>query len=80
MKSGEKLIATFAIGIGLGAVLGILFAPSKGSETRRRIKKGAEEYYARAGEAVDELKEILLRKGEEVLEKLESVEPEENEV
>ena len=56
MKSAEKVIISFAAGVGLGAILGVLFAPNKGTETRRRIKANAEEYYTKAGEMIDEIK------------------------
>lgn len=37
MNNSGKIIAAAAAGIAAGAVLGILFAPNKGSETRKKI-------------------------------------------
>jgi gas vesicle protein len=37
MNTSGKILAAVAAGIAAGAVLGILFAPDKGSETRRKI-------------------------------------------
>ena len=48
MESG-KTAAGVLLGIGVGALLGILFAPSKGTKTRKRIMNKGNNY-------VDELK------------------------
>ncbi|MBL0146256.1 MAG: YtxH domain-containing protein [Chitinophagaceae bacterium] len=37
MNTSGKILASVAAGIAAGAVLGILFAPDKGIETRRKI-------------------------------------------
>jgi gas vesicle protein len=51
MSSGKIVLGVLA-GVAAGALLGILFAPDKGSETRKKIsKKGAE--------TIDDLKEQL---------------------
>ena len=39
MNKTGKILTAFAVGAAAGAVLGILFAPDKGSETRRKINE-----------------------------------------
>lgn len=39
MNTSGKILAAVAAGIAAGAVLGILFAPDKGSETRKKINE-----------------------------------------
>jgi gas vesicle protein len=43
MDSGKILLGAMA-GVALGATLGILFAPSKGSDTRKKISRKSNEY------------------------------------
>jgi gas vesicle protein len=47
-----KLIGALLVGAAIGGVLGILFAPDKGSETRKKIAN-------KAGELTDPFKEKL---------------------
>ena len=51
MSSG-KIVLGFLAGAAAGALLGILFAPDKGTETRKKIVEKGEDY-------VDEVKEKL---------------------
>jgi gas vesicle protein len=39
MNNTTKILTAFVIGAVAGGVLGILFAPDKGSETRRKINE-----------------------------------------
>jgi gas vesicle protein len=69
MSSGKVLLGVLA-GVAAGALLGILFAPDKGWNTRKRIvKKG--EYYADAiKEKMDELLTNISEKINEVKEEV----------
>jgi gas vesicle protein len=49
MSSGKILLGVLA-GVAAGALIGILFAPDKGSETRKKIVEKGEDY-------VDDIKE-----------------------
>lgn len=39
MNTTAKILSAFAVGAASGILLGVLFAPDKGSETRKMIRK-----------------------------------------
>lgn len=39
MSKNSNILTTFIAGAAVGAVLGILFAPDKGSETRKKVSE-----------------------------------------
>jgi gas vesicle protein len=59
--SAKKVLLGTLIGMGTGAVLGVLFAPDKGSATRKRLSKQGSRYVGAlkdtASEYVDTLEE-----------------------
>jgi gas vesicle protein len=59
MANSGKLVAALLLGAAAGATLGVLFAPDKGSETRRRIADRASEL----GDGIND----RLNKGKEML-------------
>jgi gas vesicle protein len=61
--STSKVIMGFLVGAAVGGALGILLAPDKGSETRRRIKeKGVD-----IGDSISELGETIKDKVNEMV-------------
>ncbi|NII27823.1 YtxH domain-containing protein [Pseudoflavitalea sp. X16] len=62
MNNTSKILAAFAIGAAAGAIAGILLAPDKGSETRRKLgeegKKLAEGFKRKCKEAGNQFDEI----------------------
>jgi gas vesicle protein len=53
-------------GVAAGALLGVLFAPDKGWNTRKRIYKKADEYVDGLREKFDEFLDTISEKMEEV--------------
>ncbi len=43
MKDSKKIVAAAAIGLLAGFILGLLFAPDKGDETRKKMGKKSDE-------------------------------------
>lgn len=59
MNKGKALLGVLA-GIAAGAALGVLFAPDKGSNTRKSLTKKSEDFADAINDAIDaKLKEIL---------------------
>lgn len=67
MNSGKVLLGVLA-GVAVGAVLGILFAPDKGWNTRKRISKKGEELVEDLKEKFDEFLESVSAKVDDVKE------------
>jgi gas vesicle protein len=64
MGSGKLLLGVLA-GVAAGAVLGILFAPAKGSDTRKKIAKKGEDFTEGLKEKFDEFLKDISGKYEE---------------
>jgi gas vesicle protein len=58
-KDGGLSAGWFLAGLGLGALLGVLYAPKSGRETREDLARGAREAKERAGELVERGREQL---------------------
>ncbi|MBK7376670.1 MAG: YtxH domain-containing protein [Ferruginibacter sp.] len=62
MKNSSKILVALAAGVAAGAVLGILFAPGKGSDTRKKIvdegKKMTDDVKHKFGKGMEKLNEL----------------------
>jgi len=67
MSSGKVFLGVLA-GLAAGAMLGILFAPEKGSVTRKKMSKKTEDYAAGLKEKFNEFLDDISEKFEEVKE------------
>src|ERR1035437_9014120 len=67
MSSGKVLLSILA-GVAVGAVLGVLFAPDKGWNTRKRIAKKGEDHAEDLREKFEEFLDSISEKVDEVKE------------
>lgn len=68
--TGPNFIVGFILGAAAGAVIGLLYAPKPGRETRTLLKERAEEAREKASEAAEKAKEAAARAEKRVEEKL----------
>ena len=65
------------LGLGVGVGLGLLFAPQKGSETRKALKKKLDELYDKVKEVdPSEVKENIVKKINEIKKELDDLDKE----
>lgn len=66
MNDNTKVVAALLAGLAAGAALGILFAPSKGSETREKINDSLKDL----GEALKERSEEQIAQVSDIADKV----------
>lgn len=66
--STSKLVSGILVGAAAGAVLGLLFAPDKGCETRKKIRQGADDLVSNLKNKVGSLKQTVTDRFEEATE------------
>jgi len=70
MSNKSDSLITLVLGLGLGAVAGILLAPDKGENTRKKIAKSTGEFADETRKKVDEVSKDLSKKGSELKEEI----------
>jgi len=65
MSTSKVLLGVLA-GVAVGAIAGILFAPDKGSATRKKISKKSHDYAEGLGQKFNEFIESITKKFEKV--------------
>lgn len=59
--SSSKVLVGFLAGAAVGALAGILFAPDKGSDTRKKIAGKADSLKSSFSDFIDDLKKTYLK-------------------
>ena len=72
MSSGKVLLGVLA-GLAAGALVGILFAPEKGSVTRKKMSKKTEDFVDGLKEKFNEFLDDISEKFEEVKEEVSDI-------
>ena len=56
MNTTGKILTATAVGVAIGGLLGVLFAPDKGIETRKKISERGKKIAETAKEKLDQFK------------------------
>ena len=73
MKNNDKILIALATGLFVGGVLGVLFAPNEGKETRKRIADAEKKLNKSIKETVNRGKEKFSDLKDGVKEKIEAL-------
>lgn len=73
MTNANKIMTALAAGVAIGGVLGILFAPDKGENTRRKIADNSKKFTDTIRDKVNEGKEKLSGIRNNVRERVDSI-------
>ena len=57
MKNTSKILIALGAGVAIGGLLGVLFAPAKGNETRKKISEGGKKLVDRFNKQMKEGKQ-----------------------
>ena len=83
--SAERFFAGFIVGGALGALTGLLLAPSSGEKTRKMISKKTSEVKSKAEDSLHDIQsrtetivDEIQQKGDELLSKVQSLLPSSN--
>jgi gas vesicle protein len=75
MNSSKVALGVLS-GVAIGAIAGLLFAPAKGSKTRKRILNTGKEYVDNFKEKFEDLSQELTNKYENILSEINAVDSE----
>jgi gas vesicle protein len=70
MKNTSKILVALGAGLAIGGIIGILFAPAKGVETRQKIAKSGKKLRDEFGRKIKEGKNKMKDKMKEAVEKV----------
>ena len=67
-ERNSGIVLGLLAGAAIGSLLGVLFAPEKGSETRKRVRRKAEDFRDEALDRYEDIKEEALEKARQGVE------------